>query len=732
MPILSNLTFLVSIFIFVVGISVLLKNKDSLINASFAFICLSSFMWLFAVSKAYSIGDQHFVLFWFKVATTGMILTAPAFYQFAVSFLKLEKQHWVYWGGYAVSFIFIFLTWNTTTIIRDLHTFSWGYYPVAGKCHPLFLMFFFFFGSYSLYQLNEFYKRSKSSVTVLRRQQIKYIILSLGIYLVSAIDLIPFYGINILPFGFIPIALFLLIISYALSEYRLMDRSLVITRDGVFLAVYSILLSIPFLFAFSWQRELMEWLNDMWWVAPMISSTVLATSGPFIYLYIQKKAEDKILYEQRQYQKTLRDASVGRGEIKDLKRLLKLIVHVVSKSVQIEHCEIYLYHSLSHKYVLKATRGKDNIDPQESNSLPEESVIIDYLKQFKEPILYDEIHEGIKFNFEGDIREIERTMNQLKAALVVPCFIEENMIGIIVLGKKRSKKLYSHDDLAVFTILANQSALAIENAQFFEEMQKTHEQIFKAEKMATIGTMADGLSHQINNRLHAMGFIAGDALDSIRIKKDTPMKESTKELLAQIEHALLRIEENVKRGGEIVSGLLQYTRKGEEGFSDIDFNKLLDATFEMAQFKIKLGELTVQRRFEDDVPKIKGNFTQLQEAFFNMIDNAYDAMIQKENELKDPACKPTLIISARRKGKNIEIILNDNGMGVKDADMNKLFTPFFSTKAAMKKGTGLGLYVIKQIIEENHDGKILFTSKYQIGSQSQILLPAVMESEKAV
>lgn len=684
-------------------------------------------MWLFGMSRAFSTTEPSGILLWFKIASIGMILTAPAYYQFATGFIKLPKQLLIYVILYAISSGFIFLDWRTDLFVRDLLEFNWGVYPRAGAAHPFFLVFFFSSAGFSLFRLVQFYKKAQNSITVIRRHQIKYIILALSIYLVSSMDFLPFYNINVMPFGFLPIALFLLVISYALTEYRLIDRALIISRDGVFLFVYSILLSIPFLIAFTWQADLMNWLKEMWWVVPMISSTILAMSGPFIYLYIQKKAEDRILFEQRQYQKTLRDASIGMGEIKDLNRLLKLIVHVVSKSVQIEHCEIYLYHNASDKYILKASRGMDQVNSLNANSLAMDSAVVKYLKQFKEPLVYNEIHEGIKFNFEGNIRELEFMMNQLRAALIIPCFIEDHMIGIIVMGKKRSRRQYSRDDLAVFAILANQSALAIENAQFFDEMQKTHEQIFKAEKMATIGTMADGLSHQINNRLHAMGFIAGDALDSIRAKKDIPMKEKSKELLGQIEHALVRIEENVKRGGEIVSGLLQYTRKGEEGFRSIDLNKLLDATFEMAQFKIKLGELTVHRRFDPDIPEIKGNFTQLQEAFFNMIDNAYDAMMQRKNELKSPDYKATLIISAQRKGKHIEITLSDNGMGVKEENINKLFTPFFSTKAAMKKGTGLGLYVIKQIIEQNHDGKIVFTSKYQVGSQSRILLPAAGE-----
>ena len=72
----------------------------------------------------------------------------------------------------------------------------------------------------------------------------------------------------------------------------------------------------------------------------------------------------------------------------------------------------------------------------------------------------------------------------------------------------------------------------------------------------------------------------------------------------------------------------------------------------------------------------------------------------------------------------MEVITKDNGIGVREEDQMKLFTPFFTTKhSARKKGTGLGLYVIRQLIEENHGGKVQFTSEYGAGSQTRLLLP---------
>jgi len=265
----------------------------------------------------------------------------------------------------------------------------------------------------------------------------------------------------------------------------------------------------------------------------------------------------------------------------------------------------------------------------------------------------------------------------------------------------------------------------MENAMFYEEMKNTHAQLMKAEKMATIGTMADGLSHQINNRLHALGFIAGDALDTIKMKGEVFVSPEAKEVMVDLEHALHRIEDNVTQGGEIVRGLLKYTRKGEEGFAELDFDQLVNAAIEMTQFKIKPGEMQIVKEYGKDMPKINGNFTQLQEVFFNLIDNAYDAMMQRKNELKEKGYAPVIRISAGGDNKgNINIRFEDNGIGIKEEDKSRLFTPFFTTKLSSKKGTGLGLYVIQKLIEENHGGKVVYNSVYKQGTNVLISLHA--------
>jgi signal transduction histidine kinase len=408
--------------------------------------------------------------------------------------------------------------------------------------------------------------------------------------------------------------------------------------------------------------------------------------------------------------------------IKDLKKLLNVVVHVITKTVKIKHAAIYLFDKEANNYAFHACRGKRKL-VGDSAFIDSGSPLVWQLNFTKKPIVTEEL--VMRLRDEGQNQSMLKFVEQLKwleGALVVPSFVEDRLIGILILGEKISGKLYSEDDLIVFSVLTNQAALAIENAQFYDEVKRTHEQLFQAEKMATIGTMADGLSHQINNRFHALSLISGDALDILKTYDGSNCSEETKQVLTDLKSALARIEANVLQGGEVVKGLLKYSRPGEGGYELVDLKDVLGGAIDMVQYKIKLKEIDLIQNIPLDLPKLYGNLTQLQEVFFNLIDNAYDATKERQTFLKEEGYKSRIEISASSVNGSIEIIVSDNGMGVKDLDRKKLFTPFFTTKATAKKGTGLGLYVIDKIVSA-HNGKIIIDSIYKSGTRFTITLP---------
>lgn len=698
----------------VLGTIVITRNPRSALNRSFCYFSSCVAFWSFGYFLWQISNDENHALFWCRALMAGSIFIPSTFFHFSVTLIGQYKKYFretlfVYAGS-----VFFFMINFTSLFVKEVRPqLSFPYWPMAGI---MFAPFFAMFVGVIIYAHMLMYKHYRS-LSGLKRNQIKYIFLGTAIAFLGGSTNFPlWYGIPIPPVGNILVSVYVFLLAYSIIRYRLMDIKMAITRGGIFLCVYIPVLGIPFGLG-------LKFLGTGLWLLPVSIMAVLAAVGPFIYLYIQRMTEAAILQEQRQYQMTLQQASLGMGQIKELGRLLKLIVHIVTRAVGIEHTKIYLLHEDSGQFTLKASRGWPAGSSGRVSVLVPDSPLVRRLKETREPVVGEAMRQDAQDDGDTEDGRIQNMVRKLDGALVVPSFMDQKLIAILVLGRKKSGKLYTQDDLAVFSILANQAALAIENAQFYEKMKETHKQLLRAEKMATVGTMADGLSHQINNRLHAMGFIAGDALDTIKLKKRENLSPDIQALLDDIGHSLNRIEDNVKRGGEIVDGLLKYTRKGSEGFGPIDLNALLDAALEMVRFKIKLDEMNIVRNFNGRLPNIKGNFTQLQEVFFNIIDNAYDAMMQRKTELKEAGYRARLEISAGRKDHALEVLIRDNGIGVKTESLEKLFMPFFTTKLYSRKGTGLGLYVIRHIIEENHGGKVEFASDYRQGSQIRMVLP---------
>lgn len=712
------LSFICTFLVFVI-----LKSARSKLHYVWALFNISVAMWGLGSFFMRKEVDFYVALFWIRFAHVGVIFLAVFFFHVVYLVCRISNRLLLLFTYYQGVF-FAIMAWSNVFIssknIEIIYN-SFYYDKAHGFFYPAFFSIWLGLMLYGHIKLFTTYLR----VTGFRKTQILYFLFAMIVGFSGGLtNFFPVFNIPIYPIGNFTISLYCLIITYATLRYRLMDISIVITRTGIFVAVYSIVLGIPFFLAFGWQEKLINWLGSgIWWMAPLVTSTVLATAGPFLYLYIQRRAEEKLFEDQRRYQATLRQAATGMGRIKDMDKLVGLIVHIVTRSVRIEHSVLFLKEPGGKKYVLEGARSR-----QEANwsikDVDGKSPLVRMINKVRQPLVYAELHQqsvdnpGLKLD--GAVKQME----DLKAELVVPSFIDENLIAFMVLGRKISRELYTSDDIAVFSILASQAALAIENCQFYKDMRATHEQLFQAEKMATIGIMADGLSHQINNRLHALGFIAGDALDTISLKKDIPMADELKEMIVDLEHALSRIQENVTQGGEIVRGLLKYSRKQDEEFSDVELDELIDDSLKMAQFKIKKDSMDVIRDFPPGLPKIKGNFAQLQEVFFNLIDNAYDAMMQRKEELKEEGYRPTIEIKAEARSNNrMNITLRDNGIGIKAEDQVKIFTPFFTTKLSSKKGTGLGLYVIQKLIEENHKGKVIYKSEYMHGTRVYVTLP---------
>ncbi|MFA5361864.1 MAG: ATP-binding protein [Candidatus Omnitrophota bacterium] len=503
-----------------------------------------------------------------------------------------------------------------------------------------------------------------------------------------------------------------------------MDINIAITRTGILFVVSAIVLGIPFFLVKWFYRLFSDALGPVFWSLPLLGIVAfLASVGPFIYIYLNRKAERALLREQRRYQDILKHAAIGMTRIRDLHKLVNLIVHIVTKTVKISHSAIYLFDQKSEQFLLEAGR---NVRGNQITSINKNSTLMLWFKEHPVPFIYEEVQRRAQENPNLVYREIEEQMRELNAAVIIPSLLETKILGFLVLGEKRSKRTYSDSDLEVFYVLASQAALAIENARFILEARFIQEQIAHTEKMATIGTMADGLSHQINNRFHALSLITEDTVDTMKRFDISAYAAPLQDVFSKISYALGRIQANVQQGGDVVEGMLKYTRKGGHEREPLSLERVLDGTLDMLRYKIKLEAIDIVREFSQDIPTIKGNLVQLQEVFFNLMDNAYDSMMERKAAFQEEGYRGKIIIKAEEFDLDfLRITIEDNGMGVKKEDQKKIFTPFFTTKISSHKGTGLGLYVIRRIIVDMHEGGVGFESEYKRGTRFLIDLPII-------
>ena len=718
--------FTVAVIFMTMGAFVLLQSFHSATNRIFALNCLTTVFWQGTWTVLFSTSDPKVADILVRVGYSGIIFIPFTFYHFVVKFTNLKREEFLVKFSYIVGGIFLILLWTTDLFISGKLPHDWGYYPRAGVLHPLYILFLSGAAGRIFVILLQKLKKEKDALTPLQKNHVRYILLSIVAYTFASVDFLVNYGVAIYPFGFLFTLISASIVVYAIAKYHLLDISVLAARSSIFITVYAAVLGLPFWVGLQIGRK--------FWFIPVVMMAIFASAGPFIYNYLRSRAEDVLLKEQRRYQRALLQVSKGMMLVKDLNKLIRLIVHVVARALKIRNVTLFLLDKDANRYFIKAVRYSNQMDSK--LSLDDDDVIVQYLRTEKMPIVLGELKSRLHSNSiknQSSIMSIERMMEEYKMAVIVPSFVQELLIGFLVLGEKSNGKVYTQDDLNVFKVLANQSALAIENAMFYQETGKTMAEKFQEHRVWSIGKMGAGIGHQMNNRLNNIKVTAEVVLEDYlpEIKKLLP--DDGGEVMGEIEAALRRVSEDAQRGGEVAKILNTFSKKSDKDkleLTPIDIQDAIKGALDLLSCKLKITELGVYTDIPTERLKVMGNLSTLQDVFFNMLDNTHDALIRKQNAIRECILsyvgpfEPKTTIRARVLANNQwEIEVEDNGIGMTEEDSKQLFIPFFTKKATSEKGTGLGLGIIKQMIEA-HGGTIRVTSKYGEGTKFIFTLQA--------
>jgi len=707
-----------------IGFFILTQNPRSLNNTSFFVICLVTSIWLFGMSVVYCTRETELAVKWYRSFTfLGVSLIAPSIYFFSVSWLEptLRKKRLVVFG-YLLSFFFYATAHLTPWMVTGGRTYFWGHYPTYGPLAYPFLAVFVFYYVASLRNFRIGYRKEPRA---LKREQIRFIFIAYLLTFFGALDYIPkLFDVALYPVGYIMVFLWLPIVAYSIIRYRLMDIETVVHKT-IMWTITSFLFAVPILLLSYFGKR---WLLDLGpWAFTGITLAVIVLFGIYSR-FIQPRIDH--LFQRRRWD-LLRVLEKFTDELVHLRELDELSRHIVNSLQKVFYVdEISLFLVKKETGPLECIRSLPPGRPfRREFSFEMTHPFLRWLEENDAVVLQEYIDADPKYrSFQEEARQYFETV---RARVCVPLVVSGRLVGIINIGQKANLQRFGTTEINFLMDLRKTTAIALLNSLRSIEMQEnlrrwnvelekkveertqalkeTQAQLIQAEKLASIGTLAGGIAHEINNPLTAV-------LTNVQMLKMVYQGEDAE--------SLSLIEEGAKRCQAIIAKLMRYARKSDESetLEKVDLNKIIRSVCDFLGYQLKQEDVDLELSLAELNP-IEGIPNELQQVFTNLILNAKDA-------IRATGHSGQIVIRTHQRDGSVYASVSDNGIGIKKENLVRVFDPFFTTKD-VGEGTGLGLTVSSGIVEKFR-GKISVQSEEGRGTLFSIQFPQLKDSrEKA-
>jgi len=682
---------------FLFGIFVYLKNRSSNVNKMWMILNFSASLWSWSLFARELSLERTTALFFVRLCYVGAILI-PAFFLHFVSSLVKQVRNKLIFFIYVLSLIFLIFDF-TPLFIKDVRPIlSFRYYGTPGIIFPLFVIFFISIAVYSHYILIKYFKKSEGQT----RNQIRYLLFATIIgFLGGGTTFLPNFNIEVFPFGFYLISIYVLITSYAIAKHRLMDINIVL-KKGTTYALLMLLLFVPSsLLIILGQKFFYKEINYLF--LAFIFSILLLVS---IFFYKIKPRTEKVVEQflfkkYYDYRETLGKFSKVIVSILDLQSLSKRVIETITQTMGVENASLFLLNEEKEGYYLFESKNI-KID---SSLLPKGDPLPQYLQKVGEIIIREEL---IKQDNIPELKNVVDKMSLLEAEVSIPLISKGQLVGMINLSHKFNKDIYSHEDIELLSTLANQMAIAIENARLYEDLKRSKSYMRRADRLASLGTLTAGLAHEIRNPL-------------VAIKTFTQLLPERFEDEEFRNHFTNIASAEVDRISSLITELLDFARPSDPKLESEDINSILDGMILLVSTETKKKQVNVVKSYSPNLPLVQIDREQIKQVFLNILLNAIEATPEdgsitvKTRSFMKPGGEPY-----------IQIEFTDIGCGIPPEKLEEIFNPFFTTKSA---GSGLGLSISHQIVED-HKGYIHVESELTKGSSFFINLPLPQDNPK--
>jgi len=308
----------------------------------------------------------------------------------------------------------------------------------------------------------------------------------------------------------------------------------------------------------------------------------------------------------------------------------------------------------------------------------------------------------------GKDQIVGKDLSTLYSSKVKPDLIQQMQESAMKKGRWQGEIVYSNskgysiDGWCVMTTLTDETGEIIGYLSVVRDMTEKKQmemQLIQADKMASLGELAAGVAHEINNPLS--GILSNAEFLQEEIPDDSEEQQEE----------IREIVDNSQRIKTIVQDLLNFSRQRDsKTYTTLDISSVITSSLNLTEHQIQLDRIKIIKEIGDALPPVRGSFNQIEQVFINLLSNARHALNQK---YPSPHEDKALLIRTDQVEENgrkyVRVEFNDRGIGIPENNMEKIFNPFFTSKER-GQGTGLGLSISFNIIQE-HKGAIRFESK---------------------
>jgi signal transduction histidine kinase len=482
-----------------------------------------------------------------------------------------------------------------------------------------------------------------------------------------------------------------------------MDINIVLKKGTTYILLLTLLFVPSFIFILLIEKVFFDKISYLF-SAVIVALLFLVT----VFFYrIKPQAEkivEQVLFKNRyDYRETLANFSKAMVSILDLQSLSRRIFETITQTMGVEKASLFLWNEEKAGYSLFESR---NIGMTASTPhIPKDDPLPQYLQKMGEIVIREEL---IKGGNHPALKQIVDEMSFLEAEVTIPFISKSQLIGMINLGYKFTKDIYSHEDIELLSTLANQTAVAVENARLYEDLKRSKSYIRRADRLASLGTLTAGLAHEIRNPLVAIKTLT----------QLLPERIEDEEFRSQF----LKIASGeVDRISSLINELLDFARPSDPRWALEDINSILDGMILLITTETKKKLITIIKNYGSNLPLAQIDREQIKQVILNILLNAIDATSEngkitvQTRSFTKPGGEPY-----------VQIEFTDTGCGIPKEHLEDIFNPFFTTKTT---GSGLGLSISNQIVQD-HKGYIGVESQLEKGSSFFINLPVHQDHPK--